>query len=165
MASTLGSVRSESVRFLESDGNLPGGNAGTWNASFEIPVGAVLVDIIISNNVAWTATTSATLIAGDAADDDGYFIGVDLKAMTAGQGLSFAFPLAKQGAYITPNIATSVGIIRNQMRAAAAGAVSGRIVSAKVTTVGTPVTTRPGDTSVTFVYAYPAVFKAAFTSA
>lgn len=164
MASRPSSVRSESVRFLEADGNAAGGNAGTWTASVEIPVGAVLIDILVTNNVAWTATTSATLTVGDATDPDGYFTAVDAK-MTAAQGLSFAFPLAKQGAYITPNIATSVGIIRNQMRTAVAGAVSGRILTASIVTVGTPVTTRPGDTTVTFVYAYPDTVKSSFVSA
>jgi hypothetical protein len=164
MAAKLSSVRSESVRFLEADGNAAGGNAGTWAASFEIPVGAVLIDILVSNNVAWTATTSATLTVGDANDDDGYFAAVDCK-MAALQGLSLAFPLAKQGAYVTPNIATSVGIIRRQMQPAVAGAVSGRIMKCAIVTVGVPVAPRPGDTTVTFVYAYPDVMKPVFTTA
>jgi hypothetical protein len=145
MAANPGTVRAESVRFVEADGTA----AGTWSASFVIPAGSILVDVVIVNDVAWTATTSATLIVGDATDPDGYFAAVDLKTMTAGQGLSFAFPLAKQGAYVTPNIATSVGILRSLK------AGSERTVSASVTTVGAPVTTKPGDTTVTFVYAYP----------
>ena len=43
MASGLGSVRSESIRFLENTGNPAGGNAGVWTASFDVPVGAVLI--------------------------------------------------------------------------------------------------------------------------
>ena len=155
MAANPGSVRAESLRFLESVGTA----AGTYSASVEIPVGAVLVDVIVTNNVAWTAGTSATLIVGDANDPDGYFAAVDAK-MTALQGLSLAFPLNKQGAYVTPNIATSVGIVRRQMQAAGTSSPYGRVMSASVITVGTLCTA--GDTTVTFVYAYPSPKVATF---
>jgi hypothetical protein len=151
MAASPGTVRAESIRIKENLGTA----AGVYAASFKLPIGSVLVDILVSNNVAWTAGTSATLIVGDAADPNGYFAAVDLK-MTALQGLSFAFPLAKQGAYITPNIATSVGIIRNQQ------ALAERTMSVEVTTVGTLGTA--GDTTVTFVYAYPSPMAATFTA-
>lgn len=165
MAAAPGSVRSESIRFLEANGNAAGGNAGVWSASFEVPVGAVLIDVIVHATALWTATTSATLIVGDATDDDGFYTAVDLKAtdLLAGESLSFANPAGQFGADVVMDY-TSVSTIgasyiKRRMLAAA------RTLSAKVTTVGAPVTTRPGDTTVVFVYAYPSPITPTFTTA
>lgn len=49
-------------------------------ATIAIPAGAILHSIKVVAEVLWGATTSATLKVGDTANDDGYFIGVDLKA-------------------------------------------------------------------------------------
>ena len=45
-----------------------------------IPAGAWIHDIRVTNQALWTAATSATLKVGDTADDDGYFIGGNMKA-------------------------------------------------------------------------------------
>jgi|WetSurMetagenome_2_1015567.scaffolds.fasta_scaffold152250_2 hypothetical protein len=167
MPAAPGTVRSEAVRFLEADGNVAGGNAGVWTASIAVPADAILIDVIVHATALWTATTSATLIVGDTADDDGFFTGVNLKAtdLLAGESISFALAGGKMGADVTQNDPTQASI--------AAGAIgqanrrklaTTRNLTCKVTTVGTPVTTRPGDTLVVFVYAYPNAMKATFTS-
>jgi hypothetical protein len=166
MAAGLGTIRSESVRFLETDGNPAGGNAGTWNASVVIPSGAVLVDVIVHATAVWTATTSATLIVGDTTDDDCVFTGVNLKAtdLLATEAISMnGLAGGKHGADLAFDYATVGGIGGSQVKRRFTGAE--RTMTAKVTTVGTPVTTRPGDTTVVFVYAYPSPMKAAFTTA
>jgi hypothetical protein len=166
MAANPGTMRAEALHFSALTGRVAGAAntaAGVWSAKVEIPVGAVLVDILISNVIAWTSGTSATMIVGDVTDPNGYFAAVDLKtALGDATGLSLAFPLAKQGADITPNIATSVGVFKRQKLAAQATTSShgpGREMSAEITTVGT---TTVGETTVTFVYAYPAPIAATF---
>lgn len=156
MAAGPGTVRSESIRFLEN-----GGAAGVYSASFEIPAGAVLIDVIVHGTALWTAGTSATLIVGDATDDDGIYTAVNLKAtdLLAGESLSMSQAGGKHGADVALDY-TSVATIgaaqikRRQLANAA------RVVSAKVTTVGTVGTA--GDTTVTFVYAYPSYIKPSF---
>lgn len=160
MAANPGTVRAESVRFLETDGNAVGGAAGVWNASIVLPAGTCIVDVIVQGTAVWNATTSATLIVGDATDDDGWYTGVDLKAtdLTAGQTLTFAMAGGKQGAYFAD--AATPGSQNTAQYSATA-----RTVSAKVTTVGAPVTGRTGDTTVTWVYTYAAPVKPTFVTA
>jgi hypothetical protein len=55
------------------------GAATSYTATFAIPAGAVLHNIRVIAQALWNGT-SATLKVGDTADDDGYFIGVNLKA-------------------------------------------------------------------------------------
>lgn len=160
MAASPGTVRAESVRFLESQGNAAGGAAGIWSASFEVPAGAVLIDVIVHGTALWTATTSATLIVGDVTTPSGIFAGVDLKAtdLLAGESLSFSMQGGKKGADLdSPITAADAAQVRRRQLANVA-----RTLSCKVTTVGAPVAGVPGDTTVTFVYAYPSYIKPSF---
>jgi hypothetical protein len=143
MAAPSGSVRAESIRFVESAGTA----AGVYSASFEVPADAILIDVIVQNTALWTAGTSATLIVGDTVDDDGFYTAVNLKAtdLLATESLSFAQAGGKQGADVTE---TAAGAHVRRRKLAAA-----RTLSAKVTTVGTVGTA--GITDVVFVYAYP----------
>lgn len=68
-----GQVITKSCRFVEN------GAATSYTASFVIPAGAILHNIRVIAEVLWNGT-SASLKVGDTADDDGYFVGVDLKA-------------------------------------------------------------------------------------
>lgn len=154
MAAAPGTVRAESIRFRESAGSA----AGVYSASFEVPVGAVLIDVIVHATALWTAGTSATLIVGDATDDDCYFTGVNLKAtdLLAGESLSFAHPGGKYGADIAPNDVTQASVVLGaggQVARRALTSQAARTLSAKVTTVGTVGTA--GITDVIFIYAYP----------
>lgn len=60
--------------------------AGTYTATVNIPAGSTILDVIWRNTALWTATTSATMKAGLAADDDMFFTGVDVKAAPAVDG-------------------------------------------------------------------------------
>lgn len=76
--------------------------AGTYTGSVSVPAGATITDIIVNGVALWTAATSASMVVGDAADPDGYFTAVDLKAtdLLAGESISFALAGGKAGAYI-----------------------------------------------------------------
>lgn len=157
MAAGLGTVRAESIRFLESAGTA----AGVYSASFEVPDGAVLIDVIVHGQALWTAGTSATMDVGDTATPNGIFVGVNLKAtdLLAGESLSMqGLAGGKHGADLALDY-TSVATIGAQQikRRRIAGA---RTVSAKVTTVGTLGVA--GITDVVFVYAYPSPIKPTF---
>jgi hypothetical protein len=146
MAAPSGSVRAESIRFVESAGTA----AGVYSASFEVPADAILLDVVVHGTALWTAGTSATLIVGDTADDDGIFTAVNLKAtdLLAGESLSFSMQGGKKGADLdSPITASDAAQVRRRKLAAA------RTLSAKVTTVGTVGTA--GVTDVVFIYAYP----------
>lgn len=150
MATPANSMLSEAIRFTESAGTA----AGVYSASFELPVGATLIDVIVNGIALWTAGTSATLIVGDTTDDDGFYTAVNLKAtdLLAGESISFANTGGKQGADVD---ATAAGSHIRRRRLTTA-----RTVSAKVTTVGTVGTA--GITDVIFVYAYPSPITPAF---
>lgn len=61
-------------------GILTENGAGTsYTLSFTIPALAVLKNVRVIAKALWNGT-SASLKVGDTADDDGYFVGVDLKA-------------------------------------------------------------------------------------
>lgn len=102
--------------------------AGTYTATVNVPAGALIHDIKAWSTVLWTATTSATLKVGDATDDDGWFIGIDLKAtdLLVGEELNLNQTGGKPGAYLS----TTTGL-----RSAAYSAAA-RVVSFIVTTVG-----------------------------
>jgi hypothetical protein len=157
MAAGLGTVRSESIRFLESAGTA----AGVYSASFEIPAGAVLIDVIVHATALWTAGTSATLIVGDAADDDGIFTAVNLKAtdLLATESISATMAGGKHGVDLALDYTSVATIGASQVKRRQLGNTA-RTVSAKVTTVGTLGTA--GDTTVTFIYAYPSYIKPTF---
>ena len=49
-------------------------------ATFRVPAGSLLLDIIVVPEVLWTATGTVVFKCGDTAASDGYFSSVDLKA-------------------------------------------------------------------------------------
>lgn len=102
--------------------------AGVYTASVTVPANAVIIDIKAWSTVLWNTTTSATLKIGDAADDDGWFTGVNLKAtdLLAGEEINFTQTGGKEGAYLS---------LTTGLRSAAYSA-SARVISGIVTTVG-----------------------------
>lgn len=100
--------------------------AGSYAGSVDLPAGAWLLNVAVQALALWDAATSATLNVGDAADDDGFFTGVNMKAtdLLAGETIDFAAQGGKAGAYLT---ATHV-IGRYSATA--------RIITGTVTTVG-----------------------------
>ena len=127
------------------------GVAGTHTATFSLPAGAIISNIIVHAVAVWNAGTSATLIVGDT-DDDGFFVGVNMKAtdLAAGESISFFREGGKGGAYYA-----GTGTHWTNTYAAAA-----RDIVAKLTLVGTTATT--GETVIEVHYSLP---SATYTSA
>lgn len=132
----LGCVMAIERTFTETAG------AGVFTASVAVPAGATILDVIVSAVALWNSETSATLKVGEA-DDDGYYIDVDLKAtdLLAGESLSFALAGGQAGAYIANSQVSP-------RYAAAARTVTGIIT--KVGDTGTA-----GRTRMLVVYALP----------
>lgn len=76
--------------------------AGTYTGGIVVPAGATILNVIVTAVALWNAATSAAMKVGDT-DDDGFFVGVDLKAtdLLAGESLDFAKTGGKEGAYLT----------------------------------------------------------------
>jgi hypothetical protein len=134
-----GPVHAVAVDFTETTG------AGTYTGAVPIPPGATLLDIIVDAIAAWTAATSAALDVGDAADPNGHYAAVNLKAtdLVAGESLSFAQSGGKAGAY---NAGSNTHWL-NRYSATA------RVISGVVVTVGT--SGNAGRTRMTVVYQLP----------
>jgi hypothetical protein len=103
--------------------------AGLYTATVNIPAYATILDIIIQSLALWTGT-SASLIVGDAADPDGFYLATDLVAtdLLVGEDLSFGHPGGLAGAYIaseqrvrTKNAARSVIAVITQVGTGTAG--------------------------------------------
>jgi hypothetical protein len=88
------------------------GAAGVYTGSIVIPAGATIHDVIVHGTALWTAGTSALMDVGDAADPDGFFTQIDLKAtdLLAGESVSFALAAAKQAPISTTARPTSATV-------------------------------------------------------
>lgn len=120
------------------------GAAGVYTGSITIPAGSTIDDIIVNGVALWTAGTSATMIVGDATDDDGYYTGVNLKAtdLLAGESISFALAGGKAGAYIANS------------QVSPRYSATERVITGKITAVGT--TGNAGRTRMSVIYSTPA---------
>jgi len=125
------------VDFTETTG------AGVWTGSVAVPAGATIHDIIVNGVALWTSQTSATMIVGDVADDNGYYDAIDLKAtdLLAGESLSFALAGGKAGAYIANS------------QVSPRYSASARTISGIITKVGSSGTA--GRTRMTVIYSKP----------
>lgn len=108
--------------------------------SVAIPAGAWLHNIQVTSQALWTGGT-AVMKVGDSVDDDGYFIGVDLKAtdLLVGEVLDTSPSTSwggKEGAYLVAATAQRGPVATNFGKYYAAGSIIKGIV-----TVGTPATT------------------------
>ena len=122
--------------------------AGTYTGSVTLPAGSTLVDIIIHNTAVWTATTSATMKVGDVANDDGYFIGIDLKAtdLVAAEAISFGYTGGLEGADLDGGESAGDHVRRRYLAAA-------RVISGIIITVGAA--GNAGRTRMTVVFSRP----------
>ena len=120
-----------------------GGAAGVYTVSCVIPAGSYLQDVQVHTDTLWDSGTSATLIVGDADDDNGFYTGVNAKAtdLVANEVLSFYHLGGKEGAYVTDNN----GVMTQYSSSA-------RTVSAQMTTVGV---TTAGVTRIIVIWAKP----------
>jgi hypothetical protein len=137
-------VESQSVLFTES-------GAGTYTGTIALPAGSVVVDIIVHAIAAWDAATSAELIVGDAADDNGFFASTNLKAtdLLAAESISFAQTGAKEGADLD-DPAAGAHVRRRYL--ATARNIIGKVVSVGAGTAGR--------TLMTVVYTTPSAVAA-----
>jgi hypothetical protein len=140
-------IVAKEVTFTETTG------AGTYTGSIQVPAGATLQDIIVHAVALWDTATSAALNVGDAADPDGFFAAVNLKAtdLLAGESISFAFAGAKQGADV--DVTAAGAHVRRRYLATA------RVISGVVVTVGA--TGSAGRTRMTVLYTLPTTVIAA----
>lgn len=142
-ASTADAMKAVEVTFTETSG------AGTYTGSVSVPAGATIQDIIINGVALWNNAGACTLKVGDAADDDGYFTAVDLKAtdLLAGESLSFALAGGKAGAYIANS------------QVSPRYSATARVISGIITTASTGGST--GRTRMLVIYSLPATITAA----
>lgn len=130
----MGASLTREVTFTETTG------AGVYTGSVTVPAGSSILDILINGVALWTAATSALMIVGDVADDNGYYDAVNLKAtdLLAGESLSFALAGGKAGAYIANS------------QVSPRYSASARVISGIVTTVGA--SGNAGRTRMTVIY-------------
>lgn len=125
----------------------------THTATFPIPAGATILDIIVTNSVVWNSGTTAVLDIG-LVDADCFFAAVDLKTVpAAGKSMNFAFPGASNGGAAIPEIDAGAG---NTQLGATNGFLYGadaRSLTAVV--VDTNVSGTNGRTRVAVLYALP----------
>jgi len=123
--------------------------AGVYTGSVTVPAGATVLDIQLRSTVLWAAATSAVMKVGDAADDDGWYTGVNLKAtdLLVGEVIRFASPGGKEGAYLV----TASGLLNTSYSGAA------RVISGVITSVGAGTA---GRTRMLVTYALPHPFGA-----
>ena len=117
--------------------------AGTYTATVTVPANSLIIDVVWKNTALWTATTSATLVCGDADDADGYFKDIDLKsaplAATAGVPTSISSLLEDTGS--------------NTYKGMQKFSTAAQVISAVVTTEG--VTGNTGRSYLFVTYATP----------
>jgi hypothetical protein len=119
-AAPAGGLRLATITFTQTSGN------GVYTGAVSLPAGSRIIDIGCDAQVLWDASTSASLIVGDAVDPDGFFTATDLKAtdLLAGEINDLEHQGGKGGAYIASE--------QRQLYQATA-----RSVIAEVTQVGT----------------------------
>jgi hypothetical protein len=129
-----GNIITKVVTFTEN------ATSTTHTGSVVLPAGAWLHNIQVLSSVLWTGGT-ATMKVGDTADDDGYFVGIDLKAtdLLVGEVLDTSPSTSwggKEGAYLVAASGRRGPTASNFAKYYAAGSsITG------VVTVGTPATT------------------------
>lgn len=138
-----GLLRAKEVHYTETA-------AGTYTGSVAVPAGAWIVDVIVHAVALWDAGTSATMKVGDAADDDGIFVGVNLKAtdLLAAESINFDRTGGKEGAYL-------VGTATHWTTRYSATA---RTITGVITSVGAGTA---GRTRMTVIYVVPSASTAA----
>lgn len=130
-----GNIVTKMVAFTENATNT------THTGSVVLPAGAWLHNIQVLSGALWAAGT-ATMKVGDTADDDGYFVGIDLKAtdLLVGEVLDTSPSTSwggKEGAYLVAATGRRGPTSSNFAKYYAAGSTISGIV-----TVGTPGSTQ-----------------------
>jgi hypothetical protein len=126
----------------------------THTATFTVPAGATIWDIMVTNSVLWTSNTSATLKVG-LTDDDCFFTAVDVKTVPGvSKSMNFEWPGASNGGASIPEIDAGAG---NTQLGATNGflySASAQSLTAILTDISTGVLT-DGRTRVSVIYSVP----------
>lgn len=122
-----------------------GAVTSTHTGSVTLPPTSWLHSIQVTSKALWAAGTSATMKVGDSADDDGYFIGINVKAtdLLVGEVLDTAEQGqwgGKEGAYLVAATGQSGPAATNFGRYYHAGSVISGIVAQVGTTTGAGIT-------------------------
>jgi len=142
-------IRSAEVTFTETAG------AGTYTGSVSLPAGSYLIDVIVHGTAVWDNAGTASMIVGDAADDNGIFDAINLKAtdLLAAEGLAASAVAAASGGKAGADLAAS-----QWNRRWLAGA---RVISGIITTSSTGGTA--GRTRMVVLWVEPATTATAAT--
>lgn len=118
-------VYHEEVSFTEAGGAL------TYTGSVSVPAGAYLLEVIVHAVALWDNAGAVTMKVGDAADDDGIFTGVNLKAtdLLAGESICIEAAGGKQGADLDDFAAPGAQMRRRYLSTA-------RVISGIITAAG-----------------------------
>lgn len=132
----------------------------THTASFSIPAGATILNIIVTNSVVWNSGTTATLDIGiSGGDADGFIAAVDLKTVpAAGKSLNFAWPGASNAGAAIPEIDGGAG--NTQLGATNAFLYNAAAVVIDAVVVDVNVSGTNGRSRVTVLYSLPAAIIA-----
>lgn len=135
----------ETILFTETTG------AGTYTGSVTVPGNSVIHDIKVWSTAVWTATTTALMDVGDAADPDGWYTQIDLKAtdLVVGEQIRFESAGGQEGVYYV----AATGELET------AWSASARVISGIVVTVGAA--GNAGRTYMQVLYSDPANIGAA----
>jgi hypothetical protein len=121
--------------------------AGTYTGSVDVPAGATILNVIVNGVALWTAGTTALMDVGDAADPNGYYAAVDLKAtdLLAGESIAFESAGGKAGAYIansqvSPRYSATARVISGVVVSVGAGTAGRTRMSVLYTMPATTVT-------------------------
>lgn len=135
----------ETILFTETTG------AGTYTGSVTVPGNSVIHDIKVWSTAVWTATTTALMDVGDAADPDGWYTQIDLKAtdLVVGEQIRFESAGGQEGVYYV----SATGELET------AWSASARVISGIVVTVGAA--GNAGRTYMQVLYSDPANIGAA----
>jgi len=146
----LGVMSVQEAAFVQASIN----GTKTHTATFTIPAGATIWNIMVTNPVLWTSETSATLKVG-LVDDDCFFTAVDLKSVPGvSKSMNFEFPGGSNGGASVPEIDAGAG---NSQLGATNGflySATAQALTAIVTDVATSVLTA-GRTRVSVIYSVP----------
>ena len=137
----------EEVTFTENTVNT------TFTGAVSVPAGAWITDIRVRAVALWNDGTAASMIVGDAADPDGFYTAINLKAtdLLADEVIRFEFTGGTEGAYMV----VSTGEVFDYSAAA-------RVITGVVTVTDKDGTT--GRTRMIVEYIVPATVTAATAS-
>ncbi len=95
-------IAAAAYQVVESEVLFTEAGAGTYTGTIALPAGSRIIDIGVDGIALWTAGTSASMIVGDAGDDNGFFVATNLKAteLLAGEINNLEHPGGMAGAYI-----------------------------------------------------------------